>query len=229
MYFFERIAALRRGLGVGVRSEQLFGEPVPLGACGEKLLAGLVPLRDPVAQLGGETLQGFSCLGGLGARFLHLLGGGGGARLFFTPFAGKSGDLGERSISLRLEQIEVAAQRAKLAGARFQIGGETRGIGALVARFVRGGAQGGQRCFQVRLQAGVRIRRLGQVGREGTNQVGDFGNGWAGRPAGSAPRRARCGSTLRICAVRSGSPIGRIPWTAGACISCPATAPCGPT
>ena len=124
MYFFERIAALRGRLRVGVRREQLFGEPVALGARGEKLLAGLVPLGDPVAQVGGETLQGLACLGGLGARFLHLLGGGGGTRLFFTPFAGKAGDLGERAISLRLEQIEVAAQRAKLAGARFEIGGD---------------------------------------------------------------------------------------------------------
>src|SRR5438128_922864 len=131
------MAARRGRLGVGVCREQLFGEPVAFGACGEKLLARVVALGDPVPQLGGETLQGLACLGGLGARFLHLFRGGGGTRLLLTPLAGKASDLGERAIALRLEQIEVAAQRAQLAGARFEIGGESRGFGPLVARLFR--------------------------------------------------------------------------------------------
>ena len=159
----ERIAALRSRFGIGVRGEQFLGEPVAVGSRAEQLLPGLVALQDAVAQFRREPLQCLANLRGLRARLLRLFGGRGGAGFLLAQLAGEARDLGKGAVALRLEEIEVATQRANLGGARFQIGDETKAIGALIAGFVGRRPQGGEGGIEIGFQARVEFGRLGQV------------------------------------------------------------------
>src|SRR4051812_50138838 len=97
-----------------MRRDQLLGEAVAVAPRSDPLGAGGVAPRQPLAQLGGEPVEGFARLHGLGARSPQILGSGGEPRLLVAQLARETRDLGEGAVALGFQELEVALERAQL-------------------------------------------------------------------------------------------------------------------
>jgi len=91
----QRVAALRRGVDVGMGGEQLFGEAFALGAGGEQVLARFVAFSDADMELRGKALERFARAADFRARGLRFLGGGGQPGFLLAQLAREPGDLRE--------------------------------------------------------------------------------------------------------------------------------------